>query len=319
MSIEEQLVRAAKKTRASLHECGFLSAAVHLEWIKANSSPVEYDDYVETADQLILETVLSADPAALFLSDGVVYPFRSGFLRERFATRANSFGSASELSANPERRHLLELCVAEQRFSKMLERSNRADICAYSSYVSSLDSVKEKELDDFSSAVRDVTSQVDVTTGFATVVPQMMIAALRRQIRRGVVELSESVLSDEIGAVLLSSRPKILLQIVYDQRVDAGRICGSVCLKTYIRDEKFGKRSRHPEFNLMFYFRAVSEALDPYVTFRGLPELALNCLAWSAAVSLVVDEFRMSGLSAELAVPKGWELQDTKKPANPRV
>lgn len=302
LGIDKVLAGAAARTRAVLEQRGFASAGVHHKWMANNSSPDEFRDYLETAGHLTYETILSPDPAALLFSEPGKYPFRSEFLRDKVATRARLFGSTSELFRDPERRHLVELTVAEQRFSKMLERANRADVENYSKFVALQEGAREKELVDLQPTIHDLLSALEPDATLAVLAPRLMRCALRTQCQGDYIENHPPQMGDEVGAVLLSGKPKIILQVVISPHAYAGEWCGSVGLKTYVADEPFGKRTPDTRLSLMFYFRALRDVMAPFEVFRSLPELALCCLAWSAAVSVMLEELRGNGLAAELAI-----------------
>ncbi|WP_290887715.1 hypothetical protein [Arenimonas sp.] len=297
------LVRAANRTAIELEHRGLVASLVKEAWLKSHATPAEYAEHKKIAEALMLETISSPDAAEILFCDDGSYQYVSSFLRDRIEQRSRKFGHVSDLTSDPNRRHLIHLSIPEQRFAMMLERSNSVQLAMYVDFMAALDQARQQELRLLRFEIDKLhDNPLHAYQGRIPVREFLRTSFVAQRFERGYVTYSPES-ETEVAAIFVGGQAKVHLHLVHSPHSSSGDCCGSISLKTYIRNESFGKRTAAPDVSLMFYFTALSSALMPYQNFSSSMDLAICCIAWTAAASVLCEEFRQSGSDTVVALP----------------
>lgn len=297
------LIRAASRTTIELEQRGLVASLVKEAWLKSHATPAEFADHKNVADALMLETISSPDASQILFCDGGTYSYVSDLLRDRIEQRSRKFGLVSALTSDPNRRHLIHPSIPEQRFSMMLERSNSAQLAMYMEFMAALDQARQQELRLLRFEI-DRIHDIPLDAGRDRIPVRELLRAsfLSQRCESGNVTYSPESES-EVAAIFVDGQAKVHFHLVHSPHSWNGDCCGSILLKTYIRNESFGKRTSSPDVRLMFYFTALSGALTPYQNFSSPTDLAICCIAWTSAACVMSEEFRRSGSDSVVALP----------------
>lgn len=294
---------AAKRTATALEQRGLVASLAKELWLKSHSTPAEFAEHTQIADALVLETIASSDAAEILFCDDGSYPYVSQLLRDRIEQRTQAFGSVMELISDPDRRHLIQLSIPEQRFGMMLERSNSTQVDMYLEFMATLDIARQQELLRLRLETEKLNEPPLHEDRHRIPVREMLRKSfLLRNFDGGYTTYSPER-EGEVAAIFVDGKAKVHFHLVHSPHGSTGNCCGSISLKSYIRNESFGKRTADPNVRLMFYFTALSGALLPYQNFNSSAELAVCCIAWSTAATVLAEEFRLDGMDVVVAIP----------------
>lgn len=121
------LLETIRSSRKVLANAGFSAVFVDENWVASHCSPVEAHEWVEYRQAYEVEAIYSESPTSIVYSEPGDYPWVTKYFSAATAERQQKYGSLDRIFNDPGTRHLAELCVGMQRFSRMLERATDAD------------------------------------------------------------------------------------------------------------------------------------------------------------------------------------------------
>ena len=281
-----QLAEVAEDIRSRLKVAGLLSCFADEEWMRSQSQPPEWEDYEAFRRAYNREVLLSRDPAAILFSNPGEYDWQTPLVAERIRQRFELHGDVHALFANAHTRHLVELTVAQQRLSEVLERASPSARRQYASRNAIFDDLRAEELADRQGIISRVRKRLGSTRLSAGSVSRVLLGAVYE--RAFGAEWPGS--PDSSSALIVRLSDDWLLAMQPGVRIESGAADGKFIIQFFLR-QSLPETSKAPfpsDDDLIFYRLALPDAFSAYSAFQGKSELMHVCAAWIEAGALTL-------------------------------
>jgi len=289
----KQLAEVAEDIRSRLKVAGLLSCFADEEWMRSQCHPAEWEDYEAFRRAYNREVLLSRDPAAILFSNPGEYDWQTPIVAERIRQRFDLHGDVHALFANPHTRHLVELTVAQQRRSEMLERASPSARQKYASRNAIFDHLRAEELADRRGIISRVRKRLGSTRPSAESVSRVVLGEVYERALGAALPGPP----DSSSALIVRLSDDWLLAMQPGVRIESGAADGKLIIQFFLHQSlpETAKASFPSDDDLIFYRLAMPDAFSAHSAFQGKPELMLACAAWTEVGVLTLQALRERG------------------------
>ncbi len=114
------LAETSQDIQASLKTAGLLSCFADEEWMRARSTPSEWEEYERIRRAYAEEIVFSKSWSGILLSNPGEYPWRTALIEAKVRERFEQHGDVHRLFMDPRRRHLTELAAPQRELMRVI-------------------------------------------------------------------------------------------------------------------------------------------------------------------------------------------------------